>query len=200
MDLTDQIIIKRANTDYPILDAIANRWSSRAFRDRPVNEEVLMRLFEAARWAPSSMNKQPWRFIYAHKESVAHSKIVEALNDNNRKWAANAPVLIIALVKTGFSNSNFPNGTAYYDLGLAIGNFSIQATVEGMGLHQMGGFSPSMARGLFGIPEGYEAVTAIALGYFGDPDQLTEPLRSREMAGRSRKPLKEIVFKESFEL
>jgi nitroreductase len=187
---------KYAKTSYPILDVIANRWSPRAFEDREIEEDTVMKLFEAARWAPSSMNEQPWRFIYAKKGTKAHQDIVDTLMEGNKHWALKAPVLMLTLVKSHFSNGA-PNKSARHDLGLAIGNLSIQATHEGIGLHQMGGFFPTKAKELFGIPESYEAVTAIALGYFGDPETLPETLKKRELSERQRLPIDQIVFKEA---
>lgn len=189
---------KVAKTDYPIMEEIANRWSPRAFDDRPVAEEVLFRLFEAARWSASSMNEQPWRFIYAFKGTQAHDKITETLMEGNKTWAKAAPVLMITLVKTHIERNGAPNGAAKHDLGLAMGNLSIQATHEDIGLHQMGGFSASKATALFNVPEGYEPVTAIALGYFGDPDQLPDGLRDRELSERKRRSVSEFAYKGTF--
>lgn len=191
-------INKEAKVSYPILDVIANRWSPRAFDDRIVEDKVLMSLFEAARWAPSSMNEQPWRFIYTHKGTSTHAKIVETLMEGNKHWARNAPVLLLTLVKKTHSNGS-TNGAALHDLGLAMGNLSIQATNEGIGLHQMGGFSAEKAVELFTIPEEYSAVTAVALGYFGDPDQLPDGLKERELSERKRLPLASIVYKDQFQ-
>lgn len=191
------ISVKRAATEHHILDVIANRYSPRAFEDRPVPDEVLLRLFEAMRWAPSAMNEQPWRIIYAHRGTEAFRKIVATLAEGNRPWAERAPVLMITLVKTHHANGN-PNGAARHDLGLAIGTLGIQATHEGIGLHQMGGFSARQAQTLFSIPEGYEAVTAIALGYFGEADQLEEPFRSRELTPRKRIKVEDFAFPEEW--
>ncbi|MEP1890864.1 MAG: nitroreductase family protein, partial [Cyclobacteriaceae bacterium] len=124
-------IDKSASTDKHLLPSITNRWSPRSFSDKPVSEETLQTLFEAARWAASSMNEQPWRFVYAHKGESEYEAIAKALYDGN-KWAEQAPVLIIAAAKQTFSRNGKTNGSALYDLGLAVGNLSIQATEEGL--------------------------------------------------------------------
>ncbi|MEP0369161.1 MAG: nitroreductase family protein [Cyclobacteriaceae bacterium] len=186
-------IDKSASTDKHLISAIANRWSPRSFSDRPVSDETLKMLFEAARWAASSMNEQPWRFVYAHKGESEYEAIAKALYDGN-KWAEQAPVLIIAAAKQTFSRNGKTNGSALYDLGLAVGNLSIQATEEGLSLHQMGGFDKQIISEAFYLDEDIQPAVVIALGYSGSPDQLPEPLYSREVSERSRKPLSDISF------
>lgn len=200
MELLDyKIPSKKADTDHDILNILRERYSPRAFDDRVVEDDVMMRLFEAMRWAPSSMNEQPWRIIYAHKGEEAHSKIVDTLMPGNKPWAENAPVLMITLVSKYFQNG-MANKSAPHDLGLAIGNLTVQATHEGLGLHQMGGFSPEKARESFQIPDEFEVVTAIAVGYFGDPDKLPEGLRQREYGARTRKKIDEFAFHQKFKI
>lgn len=198
MEVTESIqSIKRAATEYNIHDLIANRYSPRAFQDKSITEDALNRLFEAMRWAPSSMNEQPWRIIYARKGDENYDKIVDTLMEGNKIWAKEAPILMLTLVKSTFENGS-TNRSARHDLGLAIGTLTIQATHEGIGLHQMGGFSPKQAETAFEIPDGYEAVTAIALGHFGDPETLPSGLAKREKAKRQRKPIKDFVFHGKF--
>lgn len=189
---------KATPTQYDILDVIKDRWSPRAFEDRPVPPELLLRLFEAMRWAPSSMNEQPWRVIYAHKGEAAHDLLAAALMPGNKPWAEKAPVLLATLVKKTFTRNGASNRTAWHDLGQAIGNLSIQATSLGLGLHQMGGIRPDQIAKDFAVPDDYEVVTAIALGFFGDPDQLAEDLKARELSERKRKPVSEFAFHGTF--
>ncbi|MFT6867550.1 MAG: nitroreductase [Cyclobacteriaceae bacterium] len=179
-------------------ELIAHRWSPRAFKTDMIPDEELFSLFEAARWAASSMNEQPWRFIYARKGEGAYDKIVASLMDGNKPWAKEASVLIATVVKTTFARNNNPNGSAIHDLGLAVGNMSLQATSLGIGVHQIGGFHRDMIREQFDLPTDYAPVTVLALGYFGDADQLPDGLRERERAIRTRKPLEEIAFHGTF--
>lgn len=188
---------KKSN-QYPVHPLILNRWSPRAFRTERISDDQLNTLFEAARWAPSSMNEQPWRFIYAYKGEKEFELILESLMEGNRVWAKNAPVLMITVIKEKFSKNDKPNKSAAHDLGLAVGNLSIQATELGIGLHQMAGFSAEKAKQLLDIPEGYSAFTAIALGFYGSPEQLTGTLKERELATRKRKEISEFTFHGKF--
>ncbi|HEX2912544.1 MAG TPA: nitroreductase family protein [Chloroflexia bacterium] len=185
---------KPATTQYEIHKLLKERWSPRAFSSRPVEHEKLMRLFEAARWSPSAANIQPWSFIVVTKENPElHQKFVELLSGRNPDWAANAPVLVVAVAKL---NQERPalNKYAYYDLGQAVSHLTVEATHAGLHVHQMGGFDSEKARELFEIPQGYEPVTVMALGYFGRAEDLPEDLLERERLPRTRKPLNEFVF------
>ncbi len=168
---------KVANTDHPIHELIAERWSPRAFAQKYIPQEEINSLFEAARWAPSSMNEQPWRFIYAKKGEVGFDKILDSLMDGNTPWAKDAPVLMVTLIKKTFARNGKSNGSASHDLGLAMGNLSIQATELGIALHQMGGFYPDKIKEAFDLPEDVEPKTVVALGYYGEPDQLNDELK-----------------------
>ncbi len=186
---------KTAVTQYPIHPLLAERWSPRAFSDRPIPADVQGSLLEAARWAPSSSNEQPWRFILVQrKDEVAHSRIVETLSSNNRIWASRAPLLIVGVASMLRSSSGRPNGHAWYDLGQSVAHLSIQATAAGLYLHQMGGFDKEQARVALEIPENYEPAVVIAVGYLGDVSELPEDLQARERNPRSRRPLPESVF------
>lgn len=181
--------------DHPLHDLIANRWSPRAFSDRPVEPAELRRVLEAARWAPSSFNEQPWAFLVAtrnHRD--AFDRMLACLVEGNRQWAANAPVLMIGVTAVRFARNDKPNRHAYHDLGMAIQNLALQAVACGMVTHMMAGFDPDKARQTYGIPDSHDAVTAIALGYLGDPATLPEPLREKESAPRSRKSQSEFVY------
>lgn len=174
---------------------IRGRWSPRAFSGEPVAEETVLALLEAARWAASANNEQPWRFIYAAKEQgERYSKLFQCLGDWNKGWATTAPVLIMTLVKPLFEKSQEPNKWALHDLGLAVGNLTTQASTMGLFVHNMGGFSLKRARLLFELPPDVEPVTMIAVGYLGDPEQLAEEYRASELRQQQRKPLEELLL------
>ncbi len=178
---------------------IHNRRSLRAYSpSEEVSDNDLMSLFEAARWAPSAFNEQPWRFIYARKGSEAYDKLFASLAPGNQGWVQNAPVLVMAVVKLNSSHNETFNRHAMHDLGLAMGMLSIQATDLGLNLHQMGGFNQLEAEKVFNIPSGYEAVTITAVGYAGSPSQLPDGLAEKETSPRNRKKLSEIVFEDSW--
>lgn len=178
-----------------ILKIIKSRRSIRSFADKTISPKTVSTIFEAARWAPSSRNEQPWRFLVATKnQPEAYQKMLDALNPGNREWAQHAPVLILTLAKKQFDRNNTTNDHAWHDVGLAIGNLSIQSTAMGLVLHQMAGFNADIATENFLIPGDFEPVTIIALGYPGDPDLLSDKFREREKAPRSRKLLSELVF------
>lgn len=186
---------KPADNDHPILEPIRRRWSPRAFADRPVAPETLRSLLEAARWAPSSFNEQPWFFIVATREQAGQfERLLGCLKEGNRSWARAAPVLMLSVAKQHFDRTGKPNRHSWHDVGLAVENLVIQATSLDVFSHQMAGILPDRARQEFGIPEGYEPVAAIALGHVGDPASLPEDRRESELAPRSRRPLEEFVF------
>jgi len=189
------VIEKFADTEYTVHDFIRGRWSPLAFSNRTVELEKLLILLEAARWAPSSYNEQPWSFIVATNENQAeYDRSFSCLVEGNQAWAQNAPVLILSVAKLFFEKSGDQNRHAFHDVGLATENLVIQAIALELFVHQMAGFHVEKARELFNIPEGYEPLTALAIGYLGDPQTLPEQLRARELAPRTRKPLTEFVF------
>ena len=183
-----------AETSTAIHDLIAHRWSPRAFDSKPVEPEKLRSLFEAARWAPSSYNAQPWYFIVGTKDNPEnYNRVLESLMEFNQGWAKNAPVLALSVAKLKFDDGK-PNRHAFHDVGQAAANLSLQAEALGLSVHQMAGIDPEKARKLFDIPADYEAVAGIAIGYAGEPGSLPEGLRERELAPRQRKPLDSFVF------
>jgi nitroreductase len=185
---------KLAINQYPVHDLIRSRWSPRAFAEQSVEQDKLLSLLEAARWAPSSYNYQPWSFIVATKDNTTeYNRLLSTLVQFNQGWAKSAPVLIIAVAKLR-SDDGKENRHAFHDVGLAIENLVIQATSLGLSVHQIAGFNVDDARKEYQIPEDYEPATAIALGYAGDPQSLPDGLRERELAPRVRKPLQEFVF------
>lgn len=184
-----------APAEFPINDLIRDRWSPRAFGDKAVAPEILRSIFEAARWAPSSSNEQPWRFIVATKnDSENFTKALQPLVEFNVNWAKHAAVLGFAVCELAFAKNNVPNRNAQYDTGAAMALLSIEATAHGLFVHQMAGFDPDTAREVFNIPGGFEAIAAFAIGYPGDPASLPQPMRDRELAPRSRKPIRDFVM------
>ena len=185
---------KPAETSAPIHDLIRHRWSPRAFDARPVEPEKLRSLFEAARWAPSSYNAQPWYFIVGTKSDPEnYNRILDTFVEFNQGWAKQAAVLALSVAKLTFDDGK-PNRHAFHDVGQAVASLNIQAEALGLSVHQMAGIDPEKARKLFNIPADYEAVAGIALGYAGDPASLGDEMRKRELAPRQRKPLDSFVF------
>ena len=188
---------KPADVQFHIHDLLRRRWSPRAFADQPVEREKIQSLLEAARWASSCFNEQPWVFILATKEYPEnHQKLLSCLVEGNQIWAKRAPLLLLTVAKLHFDHNGQVNRHAYHDVGLAVGNLVMQATAMNLSVHQMAGILPHTIRERYAFPDGYEAVTGIAIGYQGDVSILPAPLREREWAPRSRKPLREFVFSE----
>ncbi len=186
---------KQAETNYQIEELLKRRWSPRAFSSRMVESEKLRSLWEAARWAASSFNEQPWYFIVATKEDEAEfARLLSCLAETNQKWARLAPVLMVSVAKLHFEKNGKPNRHALHDVGLAVANMIFQATASGISMHQMAGFSPQKVRELYGVPDGYEPVAAIALGYAGEPESLPDTLKERELQPRARRPISSFVF------
>jgi len=191
---------KYASPNHPILPVIAERWSPYAFDPRPVEREKLLSCLEAARWAPSSYNEQPWKFILAERtDQAAFAQALDCLVEGNRGWAKNVGVLMLTVVARNFTKNGKPNKAAEHDLGLAAGNMVLQATALGLQGHQMIGIEPAKVRAAYKVPEGYDPHTAIALGYPAAVQAgTTDPLGQRDLAPRTRKPLSEIVISGSW--
>ena len=186
---------KPAPTDHPTHDLITHRWSPRAFATKPVPADVLRSLFEAARWAPSSNNEQPWAYLVATQDDAENfTNMVSVLVEFNANWAKKAPVLALAVSELSFAKNGTPNRNAQYDTGAASALLTVEATSRGLFVHQMAGFDPAKARQVFSIPEGWEPIAALAIGYPGDPATLPQPYQDREAAPRTRKPLREFVM------
>lgn len=189
---------KPAPADHAIHELLARRWSPRSFSDRPIEVETLQSLFEAARWAPSSSNAQPWRFIFARKEEgTDYDRMLSCLLEGNRKWAHRAPVLMLSVAKLTFDDGT-PNRHAWHDVGLATENLLLQATTMGLAIHPMAGFQVDKARTELKIPSGFEPVAMIAAGYPGDLSVLSDHLRERELKPRSREVSATFVFSGSW--
>ncbi|WP_107668407.1 nitroreductase family protein [Cyanothece sp. BG0011] len=186
---------KPANNQYPIHELIKQRWSPLAFDNRPIEPEKIASLLEAARWAASCYNEQPWCFIVATKDNTEeYEKLFSCLVEANQKWAKNAPLLMLSVAKLSFERNNKPNRHAFHDVGLAVGNLTLQAQSFGLFVHQMAGFDVEKATHLYNIPQDYEPVAAIAVGYPGNVEQLEEDLQQRQLSPRSRKPFTDFVF------
>ena len=188
-------MIKQASNDHPIHELIASRWSPYAFDSRPVAKADALSLFEAVRWSASSFNEQPWHYLVAtQNEPEEFAKLLSCLVEGNQTWAKAAPLLAIGVTSLNFKLNGKPNKAAVHDLGIAACSLTFEATARGLAVHQMIGIVPERVRELYGIPDGYEAVTGLAVGYVGDPNQLLEKLKPRDLAPRSRRPLNEFIF------
>jgi nitroreductase len=185
---------KPAENQHPISEVLRARWSPRAFSSAPIARETLLSLLEAARWAPSCANEQPWHFlVVSRQDAEPFAALVGCLEGLNPAWAASAGVLLVGLVRTAFAQSGNPNRHAWYDLGQAVSALSVEATSRGLFMHQMAGFSAEKLRAAFSIPAGVEPVVVAALGAYGDASTLPEALRAREGARRTRNYLNEIA-------
>lgn len=192
---------KVAHPDHNILDLFAERWSPRAFSNRPVEPEKIRRMLEAARWTMSSYNEQPWRYVVAsrHRDPEEYNQLLECLMEGNQTWAENAPVLMMSFYKEVFSRNHRSNRCAPHDLGAASAALTFQATAMDLYVHQMAGIKPDVARESYDIPDEFEPMTGLAVGYLGDPNRLSDDKKRAEQAPRSRTPLKEFVFGGSWE-
>lgn len=190
----------RSDSGPAIEPKLARRWSPYEYSDRPVPDADLTAILEAARWAPSSYNEQPWRYILARRsEPEAFARALSCLVEGNQAWAKHAPVLLLAVAITTFARNGKPNKAAHHDLGLAAGNICVEATARGLHVHQMIGIVPEKVRELYGVPENAEPLTAIAIGYIGENGELPDALRQRDAAVRTRNPLSRFVFGSAWE-
>lgn len=190
-------MIKKAQTNFDINDLIANRWSPRSFdSSKHLTKEQIHQLIEAARWAASSMNEQPWRFkIFNRNEnSDEFQKVFDCLSEGNQIWCKNVNTFILAAAYKKFSNGDI-NASAQFDTGLAVGNMLIQAVSMGLATHPMGGYDKQKVQEIFGLSDDLIQYAIIAVGYQDQADKLEDPvLLRREKAPRQRKELKDILF------
>lgn len=185
-------VATRQHSLHPLMSA---RKSPRAFTEQRIEPAKLLSILEAARWAPSASNIQPWRFIVVGKDRPEdYERMANLLFDGNKVWAAKAPVLILSVAYVTDKASRKANKYAFHDVGLATENLLLQATSVGLAAHLMGGFHADRARATFNIPPEYEPVAIVAVGYEGGREYLPQPLLDRELAPRVRKPLSELVF------
>jgi nitroreductase len=184
---------------YPISEIILNRWSPRAMSSESLSDEKLFTLFEAARWAPSSYNEQPWRFIYAKRETPHFEKFFNLLVEGNQEWCKNAAVLVCAISKKTFSRNDKLHKTHMFSTGSAYENLALQASISNIVCHGMGGFYSDKAKEILKIPDDYEVNMMFALGKPADTSVLPENLQDVEKPS-DRKPLKELIFEGEFNL
>lgn len=178
-----------------IHELIDKRWSPRAFSSRMVEKEKIQKLFQAASLAPSCYNEQPWRFVYGTSDyPERYNQLLSCLVEFNQLWVKGAPMIILCLASRIFSRNNMQNYHSRHDLGLAVGNMALQATHMGLHMHQMAGFSEEKVRELFGVPNNFDIVSMIAVGYMGDASQLPEDLAKMENPIKERRPLEDIIF------
>ncbi|KAA2242473.1 nitroreductase [Chitinophaga agrisoli] len=180
-------------TTAPVHPLLLQRWSPKAFQESPVPAATLSSLFEAARLAPSCHNEQPWHFIVATKDTPLYQQLLQCFNEDNQAWAFTAPVLMVAVAKMYFDHNGAPNPFAWHDVGLAVANLTVQAVSEGLQVCEAAGIDLEHIYEIFDIPEGYQPVTGIALGYAGDADGLPAPLQAKHHRTRTRKPVNSFV-------
>ena len=186
---------KEASPDHPVHELISTRWSPYAFSRRPIPRDDLSSIFEAARWAASSFNEQPWRYIVASRDRKDDfEKVLSCLLEGNQAWAQEAPTLALGCIRSTFSHNGKPNRVAQHDLGLASATLTFEATSREVYMHQMAGILPGKAREVFAVPDEFEVVTALALGYRADPGARAPELQARDENPRKRRPLDEFVF------
>jgi nitroreductase len=183
--------------DFAIDPIFLNRWSPRSMSGDEISREVLFSLFEAARWAPSSNNNQPWRFIYAHRNTDCWPVFFDLLTEQNKIWAKNAAALIVVVSKKTFDYNERPARTHSYDAGAAWENFALQGSLMALVVHGMQGFDYDRARTALNIPDFFQVEAMIAVGMPGRKEELPEALQEREMPS-PRKNLSEIVMEGSF--
>jgi nitroreductase len=190
---------KSATVEHPVSELIQNRRSTRVFRNERIPAEKIYSLFEATRWAPSSVNEQPWLYLYATPEQTAlWNKMIEPLNDGNKSWVKDAPLIILSLARKAFSRNGVENFYAMYDLGGANALLAVQAVDLGLQIRQMAGFDREKARVLLNIPEEFELGVFIAAGYPGDVETLPESIKAKELAPRTRFLQQEFVRNSAF--
>lgn len=188
---------KPALTQVDIDYTLANRWSGRAYdATKPVLQQHIIALLEAARWAPSCFGDQPWRFLVWDKNTDAHAwqKAFDCLGESNQAWVKNAPVLILVCADTVFGHNQAPNRWAQYDTGAAAQNVCLEATHQGLMAHQMGGFAAEKIQAAFSVPTQFTLMSMLSVGYQADVESLTGDAYARETAARKRKPLGEMFF------
>ena len=182
-----------------IHELLRSRWSPYAFAPAALPDDAALRLLEAARWAPSSYNEQPWAFIVAAREDSAEFEaLLSCLVPANQAWARNAGLLLLTVASLKFRHNSRPNRHAWHDVGLAVAQLTVQATAMGLRVHQMAGIDAERAREQYEIPESWEPVTAVAVGRPGRPESLPAEVAARDAERRPRKALEEFVFAEAF--
>ena len=195
--------LKLANTQVPIHELIAQRWSPRAFdRDRPINRAQLIALLEAARWAPSCFGDEPWHYVVwdRYRDESSWKKAFDCLAESNQVWVKNAPLLMLSTANPTFHHNGKPNRWGHHDTGAASENICLQAVALGLAAHQMGGFDVDKIRQTFNIPATFECMAMIAVGYATEAEVLEGDLKAKELAARTRRPLTENFFEGGWEV
>src|SRR5262245_55296207 len=190
-------ILNYRKPDHPIESLLVRRWSSRAMSGEPITDEEMLRLFEAARWAPSTFNEQEWRFLYARRDTPQWAVFFNLLLEGNQIWCERAAMLVVILGHKVFSGNGEPNKVHLFDCGNAFENLALQGTAMGLVVHGMQGFNFDNARSTLNVPEDYAVVAMFAVGRPGDPAQLPEKLRQREIPS-GRKPVTEFICEGAF--
>jgi nitroreductase len=201
MDVKDLAETKTAHPTRSIHSLITQRWSPYGFSDKPVPARDLAALFEAASWAASSFNEQPWRYLVAARsdDPDGFQKLLGLLTSANQEWAKHVPVLAVSVAKRTFTKTCKPNRVAVHDVGAASATLTFEATARGLVVHQMAGVDTNAAREALAVPEGFDVVAAIAIGYLDDPEDVDAERRERDSTPRTRKPLNEFVFAAEWE-
>ena len=182
---------------YPVADIFVNRWSSRAFSDEPITSDELMPLFEAARWAPSAYNEQPWRFVYTHRETKLWHELLATMIPVNQSWAKNSSILVVVLSKNFFDRTGEASHTHTFDAGAAWMSLALQASINGLAVHCIGGFDYDKVKDILNVPPEFKIEVMVVIGKSGTKTGLSPELQARETPNE-RKPLSEIVFEDSF--
>ena len=191
---------KPAPVAHPIHELMRRRWSPRAFAPQPIAAQDLQSILEAARWAASSGNEQPWRMLLARREHPDEfARLLACLVEGNRRWCIHAGALVLTVARLTLTRNDKPNRHAWHDTGMALAHMLLEATARGIAAHPMAGFDTEVARTTYAIPEGFAPVTMVAFGIPASPDTLPEDLREREMSPRSRRPLADFVFAGTWE-
>lgn len=191
--MNNTISIKKAQTQFPVADFITDRFSPRAFSEKALTEQDMNTLFEAASWAPSANNEQPWLYFYALKGTPGFDQLTEIMMPGNQPWAKHAAALVVTVARKTFAANGNNNGAAEHDLGMANAQLMLQARSMEIFSHPIGGFSKDKAKELLGLDETYSAPCMLALGYLGEASQLEEPFLAREGTPRVRKELSAFV-------
>jgi nitroreductase len=192
--LNKELIKKPAKTDHLISELIANRWSARSFSTRPVEKAKLLSILEAARWAPSSRNEQPWCYLVFTNDNPDKLNEAQSVLLESNSYAKRAPILICALAKRNYSDTGNFNVLHFHDLGAANENMFLESFNQGLIMHEMGGFNREKAKELFRISEDYQIGVMIAIGYQDTHELLPDKYKEQSLSPRKRKPLSEIVF------
>ena len=193
------MLTKPAVTSVSVNALIRERWSPRAFLPKPVARADLAAILEAGRWAASSNNGQPWRFIVSTSDDAgAHAAALQGFNARNQRWVRSAPVLVFSCARKTFEANGNPNVHFWYDTGAAVALMTIEAESRGLKVHQCAGIERDRVRATYGVPDEFDICTGFVIGYQGDPDSLPEELPGREKEPRARKPLAEIAFSGRF--